>query len=395
MSGELRSRLALLASLVAVLLLASAAAVGLGATRAGAVSGSGGTDPALPPDCQRAVEFDPEEFEESTEIDNELLPLVPGTQLVLQGRANRTGTTLDHTVTFTVTNLVKVIHGVPTRVMWDVDRNEGELVEAELAFFAQDDDGNVWNLGEYPEEWEDGGFVGAPNTWIAGVADAEAGIHMLDWPDVGDTYMQGFAPEIDFLDCARVFEEDLTSCVPVGCFDDVLVTHERSPLDPDGGIQTKAHAPDVGIVEVGALNDPEGETLVLTERIRLDAASMATVRQAALNLEQRAYRFRPDVYGQTEPIEPLPPPAQASPPPPAVAPLAAAPTPLVTPAPPAAGRPPGLKPRSRPRSCDAKRSRRSARRGSRRASRRPATGGARAPVKKRPRKTCARRLSRR
>ena len=35
---------------------------------------------------------------------------------------------------------------------------------------------------------------------------------MLDFRDVGITYLQGFAPEIDFLDCAEVFDGDVQEC---------------------------------------------------------------------------------------------------------------------------------------------------------------------------------------
>jgi hypothetical protein len=290
-----RSRLAFLSLFGALMVLASPAAAQ--------------TNPPLPPGCDRLVAFDPAEFEDPTLIDNRFLPMTPGTQLVLEGRANRTGELLPHTVTFTVTDLIKVIDGVPTRVVWDVDENEGEVVEAELAFFAQDDAGNVWNLGEYPEEYEDGFFLGAPSTWIAGLADAEAGIHMLDFRDVGLTYLQGYAPEIDFLDCAEVVAEDVMECdipaAPGGCFENGVLTHERSPLDPEGGIQTKYHAPEVGIAKVGALDDPEGETLVLRESVSLDQESLAAARQEALKLDQRGYRVS-EVYCQTEPIAPNP-----------------------------------------------------------------------------------------
>jgi hypothetical protein len=51
-----------------------------------------------------------------------------------------------------------------TVAVWDRDFQDGELVEEELSFFAQDDGGTVWNFGEYAEEYEDGEFVGAPNT---------------------------------------------------------------------------------------------------------------------------------------------------------------------------------------------------------------------------------------
>jgi YVTN family beta-propeller protein len=62
----------------------------------------------------------------------------------------------------------KVVGGVPTIVAWDRDFLKGKLQEQELALFAQDDRGNLWNFGEYPEEYENGKFAGAPDTWIRG-----------------------------------------------------------------------------------------------------------------------------------------------------------------------------------------------------------------------------------
>jgi hypothetical protein len=308
------------------------------------------------PPCPRHVAYDPAEFTQSTTIDNEFLPLVPGTQMVLEGRASRTGEPLPHRVTFTATDLVKVIDGVRTRVMWDVDEQDGEIAEAELAFFAQDDDGNVWNLGEYPEEYEDGFFIGAPSTWIAGAGDAEGGIHMLNSPSLGDFYLQGSVPSIEFLDCAEVFAEEQEVCVPTGCYTDVLVTHETSPLDPQGGIQTKAHAPGVGIVEVGAIDDPEGETLVLVEINQLDAAGLDAAREAALTLDVRAYRTASAVYGGTPPLgQPRQPPVVPLPPVPGTpAPSPAAGVLPATPAPPAAAKK-RKKARSKGRTCKRKR----------------------------------------
>lgn len=274
-----------------------------GAVAAGAQAGSGAapTGPGMST-CARPVEFRAGAFPRQQVIDNRWLPLTPGTQLTLEGRANRGGGPLPHTVTFTVTDLTKVIAGVRTRVVWDVDVNEGELSETELAFFAQDRNGNVWNLGEYPEEFEDGRFVGAPSTWIAGVSGAEAGLHMVKRPRVGQTWLQGISLDIDFLDCARVFTIRHQLCLPIGCYSPYLRTHERSPLDPEGGVQTKFHAPRVGIVQVGALDDPEGETLVLTRATQLSPQAQAIARAAALRLDTRAYAVS-EVYGHTPPAE--------------------------------------------------------------------------------------------
>ena len=101
-----------------------------------------------------------------------------------RARSSRAGTT-PHSVMFTVTDLTKQIDGVRTVVALDQDFLQGELQEQELAFFAQDDAGNVWNFGEYPEEYENGKLTGAPSTWIRGTGGAYGGIHMLGQPAVG------------------------------------------------------------------------------------------------------------------------------------------------------------------------------------------------------------------
>jgi hypothetical protein len=62
----------------------------------------------------------------------------------------------------TVTDLSKVIDGVRTLVILETDYTAGQLSEPELAFFAQDNAGNVWLVGEYPEEYENGKFDKAP-----------------------------------------------------------------------------------------------------------------------------------------------------------------------------------------------------------------------------------------
>jgi hypothetical protein len=292
MFRQQRVRSALLSSFATlVLLLTSAGAVGASASQ------------AEPASCAPAIDFDPRNFSTPTMIDNTWFPLLPGRQYVLEGQANRGGGPLPHQVIFTVTDLTKLINGVRTVVIWDRDFNEGELVEAELSFFAQDTAGNVWNLGEYPEEYEDGVFVGAPSTWIAGLAGAEGGLHMLAKPRTGTSwYLQGSAPAIEFLDCAKVLKTGVTTCVPFGCYNDVLVTDEISPLDQGGGHQLKYHAPGVGIIQVGAVADKEGETLVLTKFVQLGPGGLAKARQEALKLDKHG-REVSDVYNQTPPAE--------------------------------------------------------------------------------------------
>jgi hypothetical protein len=258
---------------------------------------------------KHAVEsdFDRKKFTRSTRIDNQWTPLRPGMQFTFEGRANRGHGRLPHRVVFTVTDLTKVIDGVRTVVLWDRDFNAGQIVETELAFFAQDDHGNVWLLGEYPEEWEDGAFSGAPDVWFSGVAKAKAGIMMRADPQLGtSSYLQGFAPEIEFSDRARVHQTGQRTCVPLGCYDNVLVTDEWNPLEKGDAHQRKFYAPGVGNIRVGAVGGKEQEVLVLVKLAHLDPGALAQAREEALELERRAYRVRKDVYGRTRPAEPTP-----------------------------------------------------------------------------------------
>lgn len=242
-------------------------------------------------------------FTDPTRIDNRWMPLAAGTQFILRGRANRGRVRLPHRVVFTVTDLTKVIDGVRTRVLWDRDFDGRQLLEGELTFHAQDDAGNVWNFGEYPEEYENGRLAGAPSTWIAGLAGAKAGVLMRSNPRPGTrSYHQGLAPAIDFADVARVHQRGLRSCVPVGCFDDVLVTDESNPVER-GAHERKYYASGVGNIRVGAAGGREREVLVL-ERVRhLGAAEMAAVRRAALRMDRRAYTVRRALYGATHPAQ--------------------------------------------------------------------------------------------
>ena len=262
---------------------------------AGASSVSGGA----PLPCAPVKNFRGRDFTNPTQINNQWLPLVPGTQFFLEGTIVAGGGSTGHRVVFTVSDVTKVINGVQTRVMWDRDINDGQLVERELAFFAQDKKGNVWNLGEYPEEFDAGAFAGAPNTWIAGKQGARAGVHMLANPQLGTpSYLQGLAPKISFLDCGQVVAKGQSITVPVNSYQNVLVTNEWSPLVPDSGIQVKYYAPGVGNVQIGALNDPEAETLVLVKLKQLGPDALAKVRDRVCQLDERGHRFS-DVYRHT------------------------------------------------------------------------------------------------
>lgn len=241
-------------------------------------------------------------FSNPTNIDNQWLPMQPGTQWVVEGISVEEGEEIPHRIEFTVTDLTKEIDGVQTVVAWIVDISDGEVVEKELAFYAQDDDGNVWYFGEHPEEFEDGEFVAAP-TWLSGIADAQAGIKMWDNPEMGTSaYFQGWGPEVEWTDYGQIDEVAAETCVALDCYENVLIIAESS-LDESGAFQLKYYATGVGNVQVGWKGDDTAyEELELVAWNQLDEAALAAIREEALALEAHAYEVS-EVYSQTSPAQ--------------------------------------------------------------------------------------------
>lgn len=249
------------------------------------------------------IDFDPWEFPASPRITNKWFPLNPGMQYTTEGTVISAEGTSAHKVVHTVTGLTKVIDGVNTLVMWDRDYSDGELAESELAFFAQSEDDDVWLFGEYPEEYENGEFVGAPSTFISGIAKAQAGTAMQARPRTGtNAYVQAYAPKVDFLDCGQVAKKNQHVCVPTGCYDDVLVIDEYNPLEPpDAGHQRKFYSAGTGLVQVTAVGGEQQETMDLVKIRKLSDAQLGNVNEQALELDKRAYQVSKNVYAKTPP----------------------------------------------------------------------------------------------
>ena len=248
------------------------------------------------------LELDPTKFERSTTIDNEWWPLIPGTRLTYEGFTVDEGRKIRHRIVETVTNLTKVINGVRTVVNLELDFRNDKLLEKEIAFHAQDHEGNVWHLGQLRETYEDGTQLVGGQSWLVGhPKEAKAGIRMLAKPAVGKpAYSQGYAPApFHWTDRARVTQMSQKAKVPAGTYRDVMVIEEWDEESPKGAVQTKYYARDVGIVRIGYKGpDTNKEEMNLVKIEQLSAEAMAEARAAALDLEQRAYE-----YSLTKPVE--------------------------------------------------------------------------------------------
>jgi hypothetical protein len=190
---------------------------------------------------KRPPQIDPANFVSA--VTNPYFPLVPGTTFVYEGESEGVPTR----EVMTVTNQTKLILGVTTTVVHVQSFEDGVLIEETFDWYAQDVEGNVWYFGEDTQELDEAGnVVSTEGSWEAGVDGAQPGIIMLADPKKGKRYQQENAPDVAE-DMAQVRRLNASVCVPYGCFDNVLVTKEWTPLER-GVVENKYYAPGVGFI---------------------------------------------------------------------------------------------------------------------------------------------------
>jgi hypothetical protein len=206
------------------------------------------------------VDIDPTKF--TSVVDNPYLPKLPRTRWVYRSTAASGDVEI---ITVEVLDERRVVMGVETIVVHDrVETEDGELIEDTYDWFAQDGAGNVWYFGEDTTAYHDG----VPTTagaWEAGIDGALPGIVMQAAPKVtGIGYRQEFfAGEAE--DMGQVIAASGKAAVPAGTFDDVIVTRDWTPLEPDT-VEEKTYARNVGFVyETKPLGPDTGEIVELIE----------------------------------------------------------------------------------------------------------------------------------
>lgn len=196
-------------------------------------------DPGDGGDYQPQV--DPADFVDA--VDNPYLPLVPGTRWVYEGEGDEGEV---ERIEVTVTDERREVMGISATVVRDSVYADGELIEDTWDWYAQDRDGNVWYLGEDTAEYEDGEVVNTEGAWEAGVDGALPGIVMPADPQVGDVHRQEYyVGEAE--DMFEVTEVGASRTVPAGSYEEVLVTTDWTPLEPEV-VEQKSYAPGVGVI---------------------------------------------------------------------------------------------------------------------------------------------------
>ncbi|MEA2189620.1 MAG: hypothetical protein QOK16_4631 [Solirubrobacteraceae bacterium] len=194
------------------------------------------------PQGSEPVRLDPADF--TTNIDNPYWPMKPGSQWVYS-ETDTTGAHQD--VVITVTNTTRMIaNGIEARVIRDTVSEDGVPVEITDDWYAQDDDGNVWYLGEYVTNLENGQVIDHAGSFEAGVDGAQAGIAMPARPRPGLSYRQEYYKGVAEDESAVITVGEERVEVPFGYYTkDVLMTRDLVPTEPKVQ-ELKFYAPGVG-----------------------------------------------------------------------------------------------------------------------------------------------------
>jgi hypothetical protein len=207
-------------------------------TAAFAAKGSATSAPTCP-------SFSSSNFHRPTTISNTYFPLVTGTRFTYKGNLKKQ----DQVNVLNVTRNTPTIDGILTVEVRDQVSLSGTLIEDTLDWFAQDDQGNVWYMGEFATQVPAGTHTGS---WTAGINGAQPGYIMEAAPKVGDTYCQENAPGIA-QDAAQVLSVTASRSVPFGTFTgNVLQTKDYSLIEVHS--ENKFYGPSVGLLEAIAIN---------------------------------------------------------------------------------------------------------------------------------------------
>ncbi|MFC5578221.1 hypothetical protein ACFPOA_09395 [Lysobacter niabensis] len=222
-------------------------------------------------------EFDLADFTTPLLIDNPYWPLLPGGRVIYFEESDDECIVNEVLVTSRAKNDFHGIYaGLAARVVldreWldeDCDGGRDVLLESTFDWHAQDDDGNIWYLGEDTTEFlydDDGQFLGTSTegSWQAGEDGAVAGLIILAEPSPGAFYQQEFYEDVAE-DAAKIIGIDREVTTGLGTFEGCIITKEWSPLSP-GSIEQKHYCPDFGLVLIEQMG---GKTTVV-EAVDID-----------------------------------------------------------------------------------------------------------------------------
>jgi hypothetical protein len=184
-------------------------------------------------------------FSHPRDIYNPYLPLAYLKQDILTGTEEGAKVRVERTLmpdqhkTFTIAG-----QEVEALAMEDREFHDGALEEVTLDYFAQDDAGNVYYLGEDVDDYKNGQVTGHDGAWLLGKDTQTPGVILPAHPKVGDKFQSEVVSK-EVSESDEVVSTPETVTVPAGTYADCLKVKETTG---DGATEYKYYAPGVGVV---------------------------------------------------------------------------------------------------------------------------------------------------
>ncbi len=202
------------------------------------------------------ADFDAAVFTNPTNLSNPYFPHAFGTTYTVE-KDTEDGLEV---IMIEVEAATRVVNGVECLVVRDRVFVDGLLIEDTEDWYAQDDSGRVWYMGEDSTEFEyddDDNLIATDDggSWESGVDGAVPGVQMWETPIVGMSYYQEFY-EDEAEDMAIVVATGVTVTADGVEYQNCYKILEWTSLEP-GALEYKYFAPGIGIVLEESLTGEE------------------------------------------------------------------------------------------------------------------------------------------
>ena len=183
-------------------------------------------------------------FSHPKEITNPYLPLSSLKQDILEGTEKGKPLRVERTMkpggkTFNING-----QDVEAMIVEDREFINGAIEEVTLDYFAQDDDGTVYYLGEDVDNYKDGKVVAHEGAWLYGKDTEKMGVVMPAHPRVGLKFKSEAVGKIT-TENDTVVSLTEKATVPAGKYEKCLKVKETNS---DGEVEEKLYAPGVGAI---------------------------------------------------------------------------------------------------------------------------------------------------
>ena len=183
-------------------------------------------------------------FSHSTEITNRFMPLSSLHQDIIEGKEDGHAIRVERTRKATTKTFIVWGQNVAAMVVEDREYRDAKLSEVTLDYFAQDDAGAIYYMGEDVNNYTKGKVTGHEGAWLSGAGGILPGVLVPAHPKIGDRFKSENVPHVT-TEADEVVSLSALAKTPSGSYKNCLKIKETTP---EGEVEYKYYAPKIGVV---------------------------------------------------------------------------------------------------------------------------------------------------